>query len=144
MLRDGAVGGDDGVESLGFAAGGNGCAPDNGGVEMREGFAVERAKVKDDVQMREGGFLEGERGGTGEMVVGEVEKIEDAERLDGAVVTRARDDGGGEKVVRGEVEVYLGVGARGACRGRRRERRCGGRGCGRWRFGRRRAGLRCS
>ena len=77
------VGGDDGVEGLGFAAGGDGGALDDGGVGMREGLAVEGAEMEEDVEMREGGFLEGEGGGAGEMAVGEVEEGEGAEGFGG-------------------------------------------------------------
>ncbi len=59
--------------------------------------------------MREGGFLQGERGGTGEMALGEIEEGEGAEGFVGAVA--AGDFRGCEEVLRGEMEVYLRVGA---------------------------------
>jgi len=111
-VRDGIGGGDHGVEGLGFAAGGDGCALNDGGVEMRERAAVEGAEVEEDVQMRDGGFLQGERGGAGEMALGEIEEGEGAEEFGGGVVG-AGDFGGGEEVVGGEVEVDFAVGARG-------------------------------
>ena len=109
LRGEGAGGGDDGVEGLGFAAGGDGGAEDDGGVELGEGFAVGRAEVEGEVELGEGGFLEGERGGAGEMAIGEVEEGEGAE----GVVVGGGDLGGSEEVVRGEVEVDFGVGARG-------------------------------
>ena len=59
-VREGVGGGDDGVEGLGLAAGGDGGAADDGGVGMREGFAVRGAEMKEDVEVRARGFLEGE------------------------------------------------------------------------------------
>ena len=73
------VGGDDGVEGLGFAAGGDGGALDDGGVGMGEGFAVGGAEMEEDVEVGAGGFLEGEGGGAGEVAGGEVEEGEGAE-----------------------------------------------------------------
>ena len=86
MLSDGVGGGDDGVEGLGFAAGGDGCALNDGGIDVREGLAVEGAEMEEDVEMREGGLLQGERGGTSEMALGEIEEGEGAERFGGAVL----------------------------------------------------------
>jgi hypothetical protein len=61
LLGDGVVGGSDGgVEGLGFAAGGYGCSLDDGGIGMREGLAIGGSEVEEDMQMREGGFLESE------------------------------------------------------------------------------------
>jgi hypothetical protein len=96
---------------LRLTASGDGCALDDHGVEVREPFVVESAKVQGDVESREGGFLQGERGGTCEVTLGEIEEGEDAERLAGSIVEVARDLRGGEEVVGGKLEVYLGVGA---------------------------------
>ena len=117
---DRVVGGDDGVEGLRLAAGRDGCALNDRGIEMGEGLAVEGSETKKNVQMREGGFLQSERGGTGEMALGEIEEGEGAERF----VVDGRDFGGGEEVVRGEVEVDFAVGRAEACRDRRRECCC--------------------
>ena len=110
-LGDGTGGGDDGVEGLGLAAGGDGGAVDDGGVEMGEGAAVEGAQAESDVELREGGLLQGEGGGAGEIFFGEVEEGEGAEGFGGGVgVGGAGDLGDGEEVLGGELEVDLGVG----------------------------------
>ena len=108
LLPDGICRGYDGVEGLGFAAGGDGGALDDGGVGMGKGFAVGGAEMEEDVEVGADGFLEGERGGAGEVAVGQVEEGEGAE---GFVI--GGDDGGGEEVVGGEVEVDFAIGARG-------------------------------
>lgn len=69
--------------------------------------------VQLDVQIGEVGLLEVEGGAAGEVLTGEVEEGEVAEvRLVGVVgVAGARDGGGGDEVLAGEVEGDVGVGA---------------------------------
>ena len=104
-----------GIERLGFATGCDGGSENNPG-SGAEGAGAGRGDGREgDVEVREGGLLERERGVVGEMLSAEIKEGKLAEERGrvAAGMVGARDSGGGDVVLAGEVEGDLGVGARG-------------------------------
>jgi hypothetical protein len=69
---------------------------------MRKCAVIQTAQMECDVQLSEGGLLQGQRCGTGEMSLGEVEEREDSESLGRATVAIGTGD------LRGREEVLCG------------------------------------